>query len=87
MDTTKGKAPTKLQAQIAELTKKLDAKQAPPPVTLKVSPKKAISIYGLGRFPFTVYRSQAEKIVELVKSGKLEAFIAANDKDLAVKGA
>ena len=55
-------------------------------VTLKVTAKKpdgsgsdgAIAMYGLGRFPVTLYRSQWERVIEAVKSGQVERFIEAN---------
>lgn len=48
------------------------------PLTMKVSEKGAISIYGFGRWPVTLYKSQMVRLVELVKSGKVEAFMQAN---------
>lgn len=76
-----------LQAQVAELSAKLAEKQKAPPVTMKVGAKGGISIYGLGRFPISLYRSQAEKVIELVTSGKLAAFITENAAKLATKTA
>ena len=52
-------------------------------LSLKVSEKGAISIYGMGRFPITLYRQQAERIIANV--AQLEAFIAANSSALSVK--
>lgn len=69
-----------LQAEIAALKTRNERK-----VTLKVSTKGALSIYGLGRFPVTLYRSQIEKVVAMVKDGSIEAFIAANTAALATK--
>jgi hypothetical protein len=54
-------------------------------VTLKVSTKGALSFYGLGRFPVTLYRSQWEKLIANVESVK--TFIEANSATLAVKPA
>jgi len=51
---------------------------------LKVSTKGAISVYGLGRFPVTLYRSQFERL--LSESDAIKAFIEANSASLAVKG-
>jgi len=52
---------------------------------LKISAKRAVSLYGLGRFPVTLYGSQwlalADKLPEII------AFIEANKAKLAVKPA
>jgi hypothetical protein len=47
-------------------------------VTLKVSKRGAISLYGLGRFPVTQYAKGWETIIGLVKDGTLERFIGTN---------
>ena len=45
-------------------------------LTLKVSAKGAISMYGLGRFPVTLYREQWAKVMG--EKDNLEAFAIAN---------
>ena len=50
---------------------------------IKVSAKGAISIYGLGRFPVTLYKSQMLSL--LANKELIEAFIATNDSTLATK--
>jgi hypothetical protein len=50
---------------------------------LKVSAKGAISIYGLGRFPVTLYKSQM--LMLLANKDKIEAFIERNNSLLASK--
>ena len=57
--------------------------QAPKALTLKVSEKGAISVYGLGRFPITLYRGQMERL--LAHAPTIQAFIASNASLLAVK--
>lgn len=54
---------------------------------LKVSEKGAVSIYGLnGRYPTTLYADQWNRLVrEVVNTGKLDAFIAANKAGLKTK--
>lgn len=52
-------------------------------VTLKVSEKGCVSVYGLGRFPVTLYRGQMEKL--LGEKENILAFIEANASKLAVK--
>lgn len=51
---------------------------------MKVSEKGALSIYGLGRFPVTLYRSQWEAL--LAKADDIRAFIKANEAKLKNKG-
>lgn len=50
---------------------------------LKVSEKGAVSVYGLGRFPVTLYKEQWERLLAL--SDEIKAFIAANKDRLKVK--
>jgi len=53
-------------------------------VTMKVSEKGALSIYGMGRFPVTLYKEQWLKL--LAMSDDIRAFIAANERQLKTKG-
>ena len=53
-------------------------------VTMKVSEKGALSIYGMGRFPVTLYKEQWLKLLGM--SDDIRAFIAANDARLKTKG-
>lgn len=46
-------------------------------ITMKVSEKGALSIYGMGRFPVTLYREQWLKL--LAMSDDIRAFIVANE--------
>jgi hypothetical protein len=50
---------------------------------LKVSEKGAVSIYGMGRFPVTLYKEQWLKL--LAMSDEIRAFIAANEAQLKAK--
>jgi hypothetical protein len=51
--------------------------------TLKVSEKGALSVYGLGRFPVTLYREQWERLLAMADA--IREFIKANDAALARK--
>jgi hypothetical protein len=53
-------------------------------VTMKVSEKGALSIYGMGRFPVTLYKEQWLKLQGM--SDDIRAFIAANEGQLKTKG-
>lgn len=72
-----------LIAQLAEMQAKLDRASAPKALTMKVSEKGALSIYGLGRFPITLYRGQMERL--LAHKDVITAFIETNAALLSVK--
>ena len=50
---------------------------------MKVSEKGGLSVYGLGRFPVTLYREQWEKLLGM--SDELRQFILDNDAQLKKK--
>lgn len=50
---------------------------------LKVSQKGGVSLYGLGRFPVTLYKEQWLKLLD--KAAEIKAFIEANEDKLATK--
>jgi hypothetical protein len=50
---------------------------------LKVSEKGGVSVYGLGRFPVTLYKEQWEKLLGM--SEQIRQFIAQNDHLLKKK--
>ena len=52
-------------------------------IRLKVSEKGAVSVYGMGRFPVTLYKEQWLKLLEM--SDDIRAFIAANEAQLKAK--
>ena len=72
-----------LRAQIAAMQAKLDAANAPKRLTMKVSEKGALSLYGLGRFPVTLYRGQWERLALAMPD--IKVFIEQNADLLAVK--
>ncbi len=53
-------------------------------ISMKVSEKGALSIYGMGRFPVTLYKEQWLKLMDM--SDQIRSFIAANDDKLKTKG-
>jgi len=53
-------------------------------VSLKVSEKGGVSVYGLGRFPVTLYREQWAKLLDM--ADEIRAFIHENDSKLKTKG-
>jgi hypothetical protein len=52
-------------------------------IRMKVSEKGAVSIYGMGRFPVTLYKEQWLKLLDM--SDDIRAFIAANESQLKAK--
>jgi hypothetical protein len=51
---------------------------------LKVSEKGGVSVYGLGRFPVTLYKEQWTKLLDM--GDEIRAFIKENESKLKVKG-
>lgn len=52
-------------------------------VSMKVSEKGAVSVYGLGRFPVTLYQEQWLKLLELAE--EIRGFIKENEGRLKKK--
>ncbi len=52
-------------------------------VTFRISEKGAVSVYGLGRFPVTLYQEQWDKLLDAADD--LRAFINANRERLKTK--
>ena len=53
-------------------------------VALKVSEKGGVSVYGLGRFPVTLYKEQWARL--LAMADDIRAFIREHDAELKTKG-
>jgi hypothetical protein len=64
-----------------EALKAKDAKRST--ISFKVSEKGAVSVYGLGRFPVTLYAQQMERL--LTAAPEIQAFMTANKGKLATK--
>jgi hypothetical protein len=52
-------------------------------LSLKVSEKGAVSLYGVGRFPVTLYKEQWRKILGM--AAEIEEFIVQNEGSLKAK--
>lgn len=52
-------------------------------LSMKVSEKGAVSVYGLGRFPVTLYKEQWWKLLEMADG--IRAFIQENEAQLKAK--
>ena len=71
-----------VQAYIASLQAKADK---PRTLRLKVSEKGAVSLYGMGRFPVTLYGTQWERLLN--EADTIKAFLITNAALLSVKEA
>jgi hypothetical protein len=58
-------------------------KDASSAVRMKVSEKGAVTVYGMGRFPVTLYKEQWLKLLDM--SAEIREFIAANATRLKTK--
>ena len=74
-----------LRAEVARLQQENAAlKQgAARGISMKVSEKGGLSIYGLGRFPVTLYKEQWTKLLDM--ADEIRQFIAANQSKLKSK--
>ena len=77
--------PTKeeLLARIAELERQAEKKKNAGALSFKVSDKGAVSVYGMGRFPVTLYYEQWLRL--LGASQELKAFLEENKNRLKLK--
>lgn len=69
----------------AELLAIIEALRSAPSqkLTIKVSTKGAVSVFGLGRWPTTLYATQWQRL--LADADRISAFIKANQSLLATK--
>jgi hypothetical protein len=74
-----------LHAELERLRAENEALKKPArgQMSLKVSEKGALSVYGLGRFPVTLYREQWDKLLGMADS--IRQFIKDNDATLKKK--
>ena len=80
-ETKSDLTPEQMAARIAELEGQLA--KGGGSISFKVSEKGAVSVYGLGRFPVTLYVEQWTKLLSNVDH--LKAFIEANRSKLKTK--
>jgi hypothetical protein len=76
-----------VRAELERLRAENEALKASQPrrgaMTLKVSEKGAVSVYGLGRFPVTLYKEQWAKLLDM--ADEIRSFIAENASRLKAK--
>jgi hypothetical protein len=78
--------PEELQAELDRLRAENEALKRPRgQMSLRVSEKGALSVYGLGRFPVTLYREQWDKLLGMGE--EIRRFIEEHDSELKRKEA
>jgi hypothetical protein len=75
-----------LQAELERLRAENEAlkNRKAPVISIKVSEKGGVSVYGLGRFPVTLYKEQWVRLLDMGED--IRAFIRDNDAKLKSKG-
>jgi hypothetical protein len=72
-----------LKARLADLEKQVETKKRSGAIDFRVSEKGGVSVYGLGRFPVTLYYEQWTRLLDAVP--ELKAFIEENKSKLKLK--
>ncbi len=72
-----------LKARLAELEKQADSKKRAGTMEFRVSEKGGVSVYGLGRFPVTLYYEQWKRLLDAADD--LKKFIEENKSKLKLK--
>ena len=71
----------RLEAENRQLKEQVERK--PGQLRLKVSEKGGLSIYGLGRFPVTLYKEQWSRLLDHAE--EIKTFLKDNDQQLKAK--
>jgi hypothetical protein len=72
-----------LKARLSDLEKQVETKKRSGAMEFRVSEKGGVSVYGLGRFPVTLYYEQWIKLLDAVPD--LKVFIEENKSKLKTK--
>jgi hypothetical protein len=72
-----------LKARLADLEKQVDTKKKTGAMEFRVSEKGGVSVYGLGRFPVTLYYEQWTRLLDAAPD--LKTFIEDNKGKLKLK--
>src|SRR5271169_1880887 len=72
-----------LKARLADLEKQVETKKRSGAMEFRVSEKGGVSVYGLGRFPVTLYYEQWTRLLDAAT--ELKAFIEENKSKLKLK--
>ncbi len=77
-------AQEELEALRAKVAKLEAAQKKQKDITMKVSEKGGLSVYGLGRFPVTLYKEQWVRLLD--HSDAIREFLDEHDEELKAKG-
>ena len=74
-----------LRAELERLRKENEAlkQRSTGRVSMKVSEKGGVSVYGLGRFPITLYKEQWTKLLDM--ADEIRSFITEHARELKTK--
>ncbi|MFZ0808691.1 MAG: hypothetical protein WAN03_21025, partial [Candidatus Sulfotelmatobacter sp.] len=72
-----------LKAKLSQLEKEVETKKRSGEMTFKVGEKGGVSVYGLGRFPVTLYYEQWNRL--LGAAADIKAFMEENKSKLKLK--
>ena len=72
-----------LKARLQDLEKQVETKKRSGTMEFKVSEKGGVSVYGLGRFPVTLYYEQWTRLLDAADN--LRAFLEENKSRLKLK--
>lgn len=72
-----------LKARLQELEKQVESKKRSGAMEFRVSEKGGVSVYGLGRFPVTLYYEQWTRLLDAAPA--LKAFLDENKSKLKLK--
>ena len=73
----------RLEAENKALKEQMEDRK-PGQLRLKIGEKGGLSVYGLGRFPVTLYKEQWAKLLDMAQ--EIRAFIKENEGRLKTKG-
>ena len=73
-----------LKARLQELEKQVDTKKRSGLMEFRVSENGGVSVYGLGRFPVTLYYEQWTRLLDATED--LRKFLEENKSKLKLKG-
>lgn len=81
------KTPEELQQELERLRAENEAlkKRSAKGLSIKISAKGAVSVYGLGRFPVTLYKEQWQRLLDMADD--IRGFIKENEATLKRKEA
>jgi len=72
-----------LKAKLSQLEKEVETKKRSGDLIFKVGEKGGVSVYGLGRFPVTLYYEQWTRLLDQTEN--LRAFLEENKSKLKLK--